>query len=116
MNDKGEVQPSKVTEVLINKIHGGRKMDSKFWQSSHPDNVERKLPDNPSFDAKPFPFKKLLFPVSMVAATAAIFCLAFWFKPFIKEPKLLETDSSKFSSVPLPPQKSYVKPPDKKLS
>jgi hypothetical protein len=26
-------KPSKVTKVLIDKIHAGRKKDSKFWQS-----------------------------------------------------------------------------------
>lgn len=31
MNDTPE--PSKVTKAIVNKIHGGRKQDSKFWQS-----------------------------------------------------------------------------------
>lgn len=30
-------EPTKVTKVLINKIHGGRKQDSKFWKSEFSD-------------------------------------------------------------------------------
>ncbi|MBU1456615.1 MAG: hypothetical protein KKD01_18010 [Proteobacteria bacterium] len=33
MKDQSEQKPSKVTKVLVDKIHGGRKQDSKFWQS-----------------------------------------------------------------------------------
>lgn len=29
---------SKVTKVLIHKLHGGRKQDSKFWQSEFSDD------------------------------------------------------------------------------
>jgi len=32
-------EPSKVTKVLIHKIHGGRKKDSKFWKSEFSDEV-----------------------------------------------------------------------------
>ena len=32
-------EPSKVTKVLINKIHGGRKQDSKFWKSEFSDET-----------------------------------------------------------------------------
>jgi hypothetical protein len=36
--------PSKVTKVLINKIHGGRKQDSKFWQSEFSGNDNKGNP------------------------------------------------------------------------
>lgn len=32
-------EPSKVTKVLIKRIHGGRKQDSKFWQSEFSDET-----------------------------------------------------------------------------
>jgi hypothetical protein len=33
MKENSGNNTSKVTKVLIDKIHGGRKQDSKFWQS-----------------------------------------------------------------------------------
>ena len=37
MKDQLRRKPSKVTKTLVNKIHGGRKQDSKFWQSEFPE-------------------------------------------------------------------------------
>ncbi len=33
MKQQSKQKPSKITKTLVNKIHGGRKQDSKFWQS-----------------------------------------------------------------------------------
>lgn len=37
MLKNGDAQPSKLTKVLVKKVHGGRKQDSKFWQSEFVD-------------------------------------------------------------------------------
>lgn len=33
MDKNSQIEPSKLTKVIVHKIHGGRKRDSKFWQS-----------------------------------------------------------------------------------
>lgn len=33
MDPKNQIEPSDLTKVLIKKIHSGRNLDSKFWQS-----------------------------------------------------------------------------------
>ena len=43
MDRNNQIEPSDLTKVLIKKIHGGRKQDSKFWQSEL-------APYNPTFD------------------------------------------------------------------
>jgi hypothetical protein len=46
-------KPSKLTKILVHKIHGGRKQGSKFWNSEFslasdisPREIENKIPKN----------------------------------------------------------------------
>ncbi|MBU0946654.1 MAG: hypothetical protein KJ804_11825 [Proteobacteria bacterium] len=43
MNEQPEQEPSKVTKILVNAIHGGRKQDSKFWQSEFSEADSEKI-------------------------------------------------------------------------
>ncbi|SHO53875.1 hypothetical protein [Desulfopila aestuarii] len=40
MNLEEHSEPPKIPKILVHKIHGGRKQDSKFWQSEFSDSKE----------------------------------------------------------------------------
>lgn len=55
-------EPSKITKVLVSKIHGGRKQDSKFWKSEFSDEtVSKPKPTQPNVVGF------FLYPLIMVA-------------------------------------------------
>lgn len=50
MKNQSEQTPSKVTKVLVDKIHGGRKQDSKFWQSEFSEPKKEPIKQEPKKD------------------------------------------------------------------
>lgn len=79
MNSDKQIEPSKLTKVLVKKIHCGRKEDSQFWQSEFADQdiaIEIPKPEKSTFFRNAF-----LLPVSTLLLLVVLIYTAVCLKP-----------------------------------
>ncbi len=81
MNLEQQDEPGKLTKVLIKNIHGGRKEDSKFWQSEFADQQDDINIDIPRPTKTTFFRNRFLLPASTILLLIALAYAAVFLKP-----------------------------------
>ncbi len=110
-------EPSKVTKVLIDKIHGGRQKDSKFWQSEFSEEPIKEPAKQPDI------VKFALYPLAALALCVSVFVVYNIYDRFFITPDIafnagtLHSQSQKQSTAsptthqnPRPVKRTYTKP------
>lgn len=87
---------SKVTKVLIHKLHGGRKQDSKFWQSEFSEESEKELSSKKPKDYSANVLSFLLYPIVGLAIFITAYAGYYGYKEYFPKP----TNASPFIAVP----------------
>ena len=102
-------EPTKVTKVLINKIHGGRKQDSKFWKSEFSD-----APPPRSKKNQPNISKLVMYPLVVVAlfivgyASYNIYGRYFFTNDIAANKKLFKPRAPASATIALPEPEYYI--------
>lgn len=77
---------SKVTKVLIQKLHGGRKLDSKFWQSEFSEDSEKELSSKNPKDYSANILSFLLYPIIGLAIFITAYAGYYGYKEYFQKP------------------------------
>lgn len=79
-------EPTKVTKVLIGKIHGGRKQDSKFWRSEFSEESEKELSSKKPKDYSANILSFLLYPIVGLAIFITAYVGYYGYKEYFSKP------------------------------
>jgi hypothetical protein len=102
---------TKVTKVLIHKLHGGRKQNSKFWQSEFSEENSNKTPSNKPDDHSSNIVSFFLYPIIFLAITITAYVGYYGYKEYFKKPSYTPKVISRREPVkPLVPTITPSKP------